>query len=145
MWRTDSLEKTLMLGKIEGRRRRGQQRIEMVGCHHQFTGHEFEQGSWWWTGRPGVLQSMGSQRVTVSARESFFNSVETHYNPSTKKISYNHDLDFFVLSLSLNHLFQFFLDANLSFLLLRACLSFVYLAENLFEIRHLSPFSLYLS
>ena len=81
-----------------------------------------------------MLQSMGSQRVTVSARESFFNSVETHYNPSTKKISYNHDLDF-----------QFFLDANLSFLLLRACLSFVYLAENLFEIRHLSPFSLYLS
>ena len=27
MWRTDSLEKTLMLGKIEGRRRRGQQRM----------------------------------------------------------------------------------------------------------------------
>ena len=46
MARTDSLEKTLILGKIGGRRRRGQQRIEMVGCHHQFTGHEFEQGSW---------------------------------------------------------------------------------------------------
>ena len=30
---TDSLEKTLMLGKIEGRRRRGRQ-DEMVGCHH---------------------------------------------------------------------------------------------------------------
>ena len=38
--RTDSLEKTLMLGKIEGRRRRGQQ---MVGWHHQLDGHEFEQ------------------------------------------------------------------------------------------------------
>ena len=38
--RTDSLEKTLMLGKIEGGRRRGQQ---MVGWHHQLDGHEFEQ------------------------------------------------------------------------------------------------------
>ena len=42
MQRTDSLEKTLMLGKIEGRRRRGRQ-DEMVGWHHQFNGHEFEQ------------------------------------------------------------------------------------------------------
>ena len=42
MRRTDSLEKTLMLGKIEGRRRRGQQ-DEMVGWHHQLNGHEFEQ------------------------------------------------------------------------------------------------------
>ena len=30
MWRTDSLEKTLMLGKIEGRRRRGQQRMRRL-------------------------------------------------------------------------------------------------------------------
>ena len=30
--RTDSLEKTLMLGKTEGRRRRGQQRMRWVGC-----------------------------------------------------------------------------------------------------------------
>ena len=37
----DSLEKTLMLGKIEGRRRRGRQR--MVRWHHQLNGHEFEQ------------------------------------------------------------------------------------------------------
>ena len=41
MQRTDSLEKTLMLGKIEERRRRGQRR--MVGWHHQLDGHEFEQ------------------------------------------------------------------------------------------------------
>ena len=31
MWRTDSFEKTLMLGKIEGGRRRGQQRIRWLG------------------------------------------------------------------------------------------------------------------
>ena len=40
MRRTDSFEKTLMLAKIEGRRRRGRQ-DEMVGWHHQLNGHEF--------------------------------------------------------------------------------------------------------
>ena len=39
--RTDSFEKTLMLGKIEGKRRRARQ-DEMVGSHHQLDGHEFE-------------------------------------------------------------------------------------------------------
>ena len=43
MWRTDSLEKTLILGKIEGWRRRGITEDEMVGCHHWLNGHEFEQ------------------------------------------------------------------------------------------------------
>ena len=42
MRRTDSLEKTLMLGKIEGGRRTGRQN-EMVGWHHRLDGHEFEQ------------------------------------------------------------------------------------------------------
>ena len=43
MRRTDSLEKTLMLGNIEGRRRRGRERTgdEMVGWHHRLNGHEF--------------------------------------------------------------------------------------------------------
>ena len=41
MRRVDSLEKTLMLGGIEGRRRRGRQ-DEMVGWPHQLNGHEFE-------------------------------------------------------------------------------------------------------
>ena len=35
VWRIDSFEKTLMLGKIEGRRRRGQTEDEMIGWHHQ--------------------------------------------------------------------------------------------------------------
>ena len=38
---TDTLEKTLMLGKIEGRKRRGRQ-SEMVGWHYQVDGHELE-------------------------------------------------------------------------------------------------------
>ena len=37
---------------------------EMVGWHHRLDRHEFKQLLvWWWTGKPGVLQSMGLQRV----------------------------------------------------------------------------------
>ena len=42
MQRVDSLEKTLMLGGIGGRRRRGRQRDEMAGWHHRLDGREFE-------------------------------------------------------------------------------------------------------
>ena len=63
MQRADSLEKTLMLGKIEGRRRGGWQRNEMVGWHLDSMDMVWvDSGSWWWTGRPGVLWFMGSQR-----------------------------------------------------------------------------------
>ena len=51
MGRTVSFEKTLTLGKIEGRRRRGRQ-DEMVGWHHRLNGHEFEQA-------PGVDERQG--------------------------------------------------------------------------------------
>ena len=53
MWRVNSLEKTMMLGKIEGRRKRGWQRDEMVGWHHWLDGHEFEP-------TPGVGNGQGS-------------------------------------------------------------------------------------
>ena len=57
MWRVDSLEKTLMLGKIEGRRRRGWQRMKWLdGITTQGTWVRVGSENWWWTGRPGVLQ-----------------------------------------------------------------------------------------
>ena len=64
MQRPHSLEKTLMLGKIEGRRRRGQE-DEMVRWHHQLTGHEFEQtlGDSESQGSPVCCFSWGSQEV----------------------------------------------------------------------------------
>ena len=43
LWGRGSLEKTLMLGKIENRRWRGRQKIGMVGWYHWLRGHEFEQ------------------------------------------------------------------------------------------------------
>ena len=50
MWRTDSLEKTLMLGKTEGRRRK-EWRDEMVGWHHRLHGHQSGQAPWIGDGR----------------------------------------------------------------------------------------------
>ena len=55
MRRSDSLEKTLLLGKIEGRRR--------MASLTQQTWVWASSGSWWRTGKPSVLQSMVSQRV----------------------------------------------------------------------------------
>ena len=47
------------------RQEKGATEIVMVRWHHQLNGHEFGKtlGSWWWTGRPGVLWFMGLQRV----------------------------------------------------------------------------------
>ena len=61
---TDSLEKTLWLGKIEGGRRRGRQRIRWwMASPNQWTLVWVSTGSWWGTRKSGLLQSMGSQRV----------------------------------------------------------------------------------
>ena len=64
MRRTDSLEKTLKLGKIEGRRRRGRQRMRWLdGITDSMDMSLVNSRSWRWTGRPGVLQSVVSQRI----------------------------------------------------------------------------------
>ena len=64
MWRADSFEKTLMQGKIEGGRRRGWQRMRLLmASPTQWTWVWVNSGSWWWAGRPGMLQFMELQRV----------------------------------------------------------------------------------
>ena len=63
MRRTNSLEKTLMLGKIEGRRRRGNRGWDgWMASPTQQTWVWASFRRWWRTGKPGVLQFMGSQR-----------------------------------------------------------------------------------
>ena len=65
MWRTDLLEKTLMLGKNEGRRRRGQQRMWWLEGMTDSIDMSFSKlRELWWTGKPGTLQSMESQSQT---------------------------------------------------------------------------------
>ena len=64
MRRADSLEKTLMLGKIEGRGKGDDRGWDgWIVSLNQWTWVWVNSGSWWWTGRPGMLQSMGSQRI----------------------------------------------------------------------------------
>ena len=61
--RTDSFEKTLMLGKIEGGRRRDDRGWDGgMASLIQWAWVWVNSGSWWWTQRPGRLQSMRSQR-----------------------------------------------------------------------------------
>ena len=63
-WSVDSLEKTVMLGGIGGRRRRDNRGWEgwMVSLT-RWMWVWVNSESWCWTGRPGVLRFMGSQRV----------------------------------------------------------------------------------
>ena len=63
MRRADSLEKTLMLRKIEGGKRRGRQRMRWLDGITNSMWVWASSRKWWRTGKPGMLQSMGLQRV----------------------------------------------------------------------------------
>ena len=95
MWRTDSLEKTLVLGKIESRRRRGCRKWDgWMPSLARWTWVWASSGSWWWTGKSGMLQSMGSQRV----RHNWATELNTSI-PNSLTIPYPHPPLRFVLSL----------------------------------------------
>ena len=63
MWRTDSLEKILMPGKTEGRRREWQRMRWVDGIVDSWTWVCANSGRSWRTGKPATLQSIGLQRV----------------------------------------------------------------------------------
>ena len=81
MWRTDSLEKT-ELGKTESRRRRGQKMSCLDGITYSMDMSWVNSGIWWWTGKPGVMQPMGSKRVRHDwATELNWYSLNLKFNP----------------------------------------------------------------
>ena len=97
MQRVDSLEKTLMLGEIGGRRGRGQQRMRWLDG----ITNTMDSGEWWWTGRPGVLWFMGSQRLDTTERLNWLTVwhrslhmnvyrcfIHNHQNHKTSKMSF---------------------------------------------------------
>ena len=65
MWKSWLTGKDSDYGRDWGQEEKGITEDEMAGWHHWLNGHWVwvNSGSWWWTGRPGVLQFMGSQRV----------------------------------------------------------------------------------
>ena len=87
MWRTDSLEKTLMLGKIEGRRRMGRQRMRWLdGITNSM---DMSLSKLWElvrTGKPDVLQSMGRKEsgTTEWLNWTNFNSTQMWLNFKNK-------------------------------------------------------------
>ena len=93
MGRADSLEKTLMLGKIEGRRRRGDRGWD--GWMASLT-----QWTWvwinclWWTERPGMLQSVSLQRVrqdwVTELNRAELNMIDTIFS-SNSSSSHSHN------------------------------------------------------
>ena len=64
MWRADSLENTLILGKMEGRRRDDRGWDGWMASPTRWTWVWASSRSWWWTVKPTVLQSMGLQSQT---------------------------------------------------------------------------------
>ena len=63
MGRTDSLEKTLILERLKAGERNDRGWNDWMASRTQWTWVWINSRSWWWTGRPGMLQSMGSQMV----------------------------------------------------------------------------------
>ena len=93
MRRANSLEKTLMLGKIEGRRRRGQQRMRWLdGIADSMDWIWASYRRWWRPGKPGVLQSMRCQRVGHN-RTTEQQQVEWTYYSRRKKICWEQRKD----------------------------------------------------
>ena len=137
MQRTDSLEKTLMLRKIEGRRRRGRQRMRWLdgltnsmdmSLSKLWTWVWASSGSWWWTGRSGMLQCMGHKESDTTERLNW-----TELSILALRFSYN---DFIILKYVLYPIcWQFFFN-HYRVLNFDKCLFFIYWDDHMIFILH---------
>ena len=104
MWRTDSFEKTLMLGKIEGRR--GTTENEMARWHHRLNGHGFGWTPGFGDGQGG-LACCGSWGRKESDTTEWLNWIELRWKLAwcfPKAVSHFKCRSVFVLQLFLHHL-----------------------------------------
>ena len=84
-----TFEKTLMLGKIEGGRYGDDRGWDgWMTSPTQWTWVWVNSRSWWWTGRPGVLQTTGLQRVGYDWVTEL-NWTEVKYQPTVVEMVYN--------------------------------------------------------
>jgi len=115
MRRVDSLEKSLMLGGIGGRRKRGHRGWDgWMASLTQWMWVWVNSGSWWWTGRPGVLQFMGSRRVGHNWATDLWTSLSSPFPSHPSKLIQSLCLSF------LSHTYRFpfaiyFTYGNVSF------------------------------
>ena len=87
MRRADSFEKTLMLGLRAGGEGDDRGWDGWMASPTQWTWVWVNSGSWWWTGRPGVLRFMGSQRVRhCCATEVSWNTIRLCPSPFNEKV-----------------------------------------------------------
>ena len=94
MWRTDSLEKTLTLGKIESRRRSRRQRMRCPSQTHGLDGHEFEQalgagegqGRLAWCSPWGCKESDKTERLNWTDRSIWLYSIAFMINKNLKEL-----------------------------------------------------------
>ena len=82
MWRANSLEKTLMLGKTEGRKRKGWQKMRWLddipdSMDMVWAGSR----SQWWTGKPGVLNPWDRKESDTTERLNWTELTRSLYNP----------------------------------------------------------------
>ena len=77
MWRTESLEKTLMLGKTEGRKRRGWQKMRWLdGITDSMDVNWGSPRRWWWTRKPGCFSPWGRKQLDMAE---WLNTQVTNY------------------------------------------------------------------
>ena len=87
MRRTDSLEKTLMLGKSEGGRRREQKRMRWLdGITDSWTWVWVSSYSWWWTEKPGICSPWGHKEWDTTE---LLNWIELSWVPIFSSIQFS--------------------------------------------------------